>query len=857
MDKKLFEIRCTTCEARFGVIDSSLVGEIVACPKCGGMILVQPPQKLEDESFSKKDALPDTETDIASVPPIHPETFSTEVASVPVGARVVNMPPILSALSEPEIPLTQTDTDTENKKPPVLPTALEAPPVLDDVPAADQSVWNSRLLLVLIGTACVLFLSVTILLVIRSRQVRPPVAKEPPTATAVPNQKSAESPAHVDNDKNVNTDSTVKDDSSQKPKAATQPTEGTNTVAASGTAVPDKSQAKSPDTPASSASPFETPAPPASAGVSESPNMTPESVPAASGNPADATPASPATATTTPSASHPFMTTPNATGTSSTVAHGTKQDGTKGSGDSTQPGTAAKAPDATNPTSKGPSNQKGEKDDEEEFVLGESGNTQASLLKSLQPLKKTTPIIDVKSRLAQPLVSIEFSGQSLAETVRILSGLSGVPIVFDLDCMEQIRPLCSARVQFRLEGKTVRDSLNETARLSKLLVKEENGRILLTMPDQDAFVAASFDLSGLASGSVSTTSQASKTGGTPPADKSGRPRALSTAITQDELTRLVKEMISPGSWDSAGGKGSLHWEKQTLHVNQTADHNLAMKRLFEQLRTIRILSRQTDMANELLVPEITCWDKLSQTMSLSYFENVPLMDPIGLIANEAKLEFLFDDAELARKGINRESSAAIRVDHIPIDQVLTTLLTPLKLDYVVLGANLILLTSQEAAREYKTFEVHLFAPPDSAKPSESQVRSLVEQIKTSVSPGSWKDNQDFIWYDMTSCCLLIRQSQPVQRQIRSWLERHIQQQSQPAKAVTAPDKKGATETPSPKTPTGEVKSTGEAKPTGGATPVSGVKPTGDVKPTGGVKPDHSAGATAPTTTPTSTSTGGK
>ncbi|MDO5566804.1 MAG: hypothetical protein Q4G59_09120, partial [Planctomycetia bacterium] len=343
------------------------------------------------------------------------------------------------------------------------------------------------------------------------------------------------------------------------------------------------------------------------------------------------TAATPATPTSTPpAASPPFMTGPNATGTSSTIAH-PKQDDNKTTEGSAQSDLAKKEPET-----KDQSKEKTGKDDEEEFVLGESGNTQASLLKSLQPLKKPASVIDVKSRLAQPLSFIEFSGQSLATAVRVLSGLSGVPITFDLDCMEQIRPLCSARVQFRLECKTVRDCLDETAKLSKLLVQEKNGRILLTMPDKDALVATSFDLANLASGGPDKADAAQKSTSAPASTPSTK-RALSTAITQGELTQLVQEMISPGSWETAGGKGTLHWEKQSLHVNQTANRNIAMKRLFEQLRAIRKLSSQADMAKELLVPEMfrlwTLLDSLPSKPNLKLFSTTPNLPEKESIAN--------------------------------------------------------------------------------------------------------------------------------------------------------------------------------------------------------------------------------
>lgn len=40
---ELFKIRCTTCQAKLRVQDPAAVGEIVACPKCNSMVLIDPP----------------------------------------------------------------------------------------------------------------------------------------------------------------------------------------------------------------------------------------------------------------------------------------------------------------------------------------------------------------------------------------------------------------------------------------------------------------------------------------------------------------------------------------------------------------------------------------------------------------------------------------------------------------------------------------------------------------------------------------------------------------------------------------------------------------------------------------------
>ncbi len=40
----LFSLTCTTCKSRLKVRDEAVIGQILACPKCGGMVMVKPPE---------------------------------------------------------------------------------------------------------------------------------------------------------------------------------------------------------------------------------------------------------------------------------------------------------------------------------------------------------------------------------------------------------------------------------------------------------------------------------------------------------------------------------------------------------------------------------------------------------------------------------------------------------------------------------------------------------------------------------------------------------------------------------------------------------------------------------------------
>ena len=70
---ELFIIQCTTCRARLKVNDESVIGDILACPKCGSMVQVVPPVGWQRMGESA------TDTDFVAT---HQETPASKAAAV-------------------------------------------------------------------------------------------------------------------------------------------------------------------------------------------------------------------------------------------------------------------------------------------------------------------------------------------------------------------------------------------------------------------------------------------------------------------------------------------------------------------------------------------------------------------------------------------------------------------------------------------------------------------------------------------------------------------------------------------------------------------------------------------------------
>ncbi|MCU0879117.1 MAG: hypothetical protein MUF06_15135, partial [Pirellulaceae bacterium] len=86
----LFSITCTTCKSRLSVRDAGAIGQILACPKCGGMVMVRPPadwQQTPDASAPAAIASPSAAPQFAAPQSAAPKAAATQSAATQPAAK--------------------------------------------------------------------------------------------------------------------------------------------------------------------------------------------------------------------------------------------------------------------------------------------------------------------------------------------------------------------------------------------------------------------------------------------------------------------------------------------------------------------------------------------------------------------------------------------------------------------------------------------------------------------------------------------------------------------------------------------------------------------------------------------------
>ena len=134
MEKALFTISCTTCQARLTVRNESAIGAILECPKCGSMVLVAPPKGWVSKAATAAAVLePEGRATAAAA---SAAAKSSPVKPLPEGVEWTDaVSPILIEPPRVAVP------------PAVPPPAPVAPPPAMPVGATVGVVWNKWVLL--------------------------------------------------------------------------------------------------------------------------------------------------------------------------------------------------------------------------------------------------------------------------------------------------------------------------------------------------------------------------------------------------------------------------------------------------------------------------------------------------------------------------------------------------------------------------------------------------------------------------------------------------------------------------------------------------------------------------------------
>ena len=365
----------------------------------------------------------------------------------------------------------------------------------------------------------------------------------------------------------------------------------------------------------------------------------------------------------------------------------------------------------------------------------------------------SVPNINMDAKLALPILEFNISRHQprLIGFVRTMSGMTEIPMTLDIDEMKPRALSVNTPVNAQFREATAKKILTETLETLGLQWTATDRQILISPQAAVDTADLTFDVSDFAEKTEDLTPEVL-------ADlirKLVVPEANITALPDRRLT-IVK--------DETSGKSSLRQRNEVL-------------RFLEQFRILRQLPQKTELTGETLAPEAFGWDQVLEPMTLNYYRAVPLSRAVTQLESLTKLTILVDHQSLHRSLCSFASlRAAVQCNQGTVNDAMELLLASVDsvaLAYRIIDHETLEITTAESARqpEKMVMEVHRYRLREEETPEE-----FVKLLRSTVAPESWMTAElpetkyaGNIVVDVPSNSLLVRQSQPVQRQIRLYL----------------------------------------------------------------------------------------
>jgi DNA-directed RNA polymerase subunit RPC12/RpoP len=717
----LFTIICTTCKSRLKVRDPAAVGQILACPKCGGMVMVKPPPAYVDAADQKSDVPTATEMEgpalgldqtfdsgafdaveellsdappkmqspaaakmpsasaparpsatppsSATPPPMAPKPrfvggpppANKAAGSAPPKASAPSVSPRPAAAAKPK-PATASDSKSFAPPPPAEMNTTASPPAAPmDRPGGHRQHWLLIAGSVMLGMILVLGVA-AVMPFFREPVDRQPavasVASSVPTASNMASSAATESPSA-----SVATDSAT-ESTTPEPRTA----EASSTVAKTTGPAPAATDSGDP------------------LGLTKEPSAT----------------EAPIKPSADPLAKFDRI-----------IGDGATDPLAKPTARSAEPSSAAPPPDATPP----------------------------------RPLAPRPPPreIDIARRLADPLQAIDTPGTPLADFVQLISDLSTIPITLELPFAPTT---ADSPVAVHLASTTVSNALAEGLKSVRLEYVVEDDQLLVRRVEPNPIRPFSQDIKDLA--------------GTDPQQMT-------------ELAELLKAVVEPALWGGGVGAGSIEVDagKSLLIITHRRAVQFEVLAALDKLRASRTppLKPKLDPSLSKLESRPTqARPRLEKPISLNYGQPTRLLTILERLGHAGGVRIVVDWRDVASAGWNPAGEATLVVSNQPLAAALDALLNPLDLTWRIIDGQTLQVVTPARLAEQGELELYKV---DSLAGDEAAAEALVGKIRPALGEARFRDagGNGEIRYEPESKCLFAWLPQPKQRELEALLSK--------------------------------------------------------------------------------------
>ena len=238
-----------------------------------------------------------------------------------------------------------------------------------------------------------------------------------------------------------------------------------------------------------------------------------------------------------------------------------------------------------------------------------------------------------------------------------------------------------------------------------------------------------------------------------------------------DLAALLQKLVVPESWQAGGGTGIVVPAPGVLRITQTRHVHHLIIVFCEKLRVARGLPPKNSGSDAKKVDLTTRTARakaiLGQVVSMNVSVPAPLSSILEQFKRPAGTEILIDRPALAAAEISTSAAGTFKADKLPLGEALQRLLEPLGLAWRAVDANTLEVTTRKALTARRELELYPAGKLLAGQPP----TVLIERIKAGLSGATRGEGggSGVIYFDLPSQCLIVLESQPLQRAIETLL----------------------------------------------------------------------------------------
>jgi hypothetical protein len=298
----------------------------------------------------------------------------------------------------------------------------------------------------------------------------------------------------------------------------------------------------------------------------------------------------------------------------------------------------------------------------------------------------------------------------LVRFIETMSGVASTGITLDPIALEQVGISPQATVSVNLQDATLKAILHEALAQRRLDIAEQGGGPRVVLPKSDGMHSFDYDVKDLATGSDVAA-----------------------------VGKLIEHFVSPGSWKSAGGAGTLTVDGATLHIEQSDAVRREVVIFCERVRLARtqaVLGKYPVALLSIDPPYQRLSAKLGEKVTFTFLPWTRVSDVLRNLQEMSGLTVLADWGALAEAEMRPSTPVACSALDRSWQEALDGVLEPLGLTWWAVNSEMVQITTPVALE--RTQRIEFYQVPPRLRSSFASGQALIDSLQKDLGAATGK-----------------------------------------------------------------------------------------------------------------------